>query len=583
MMANQQLETVAARDENRGWEVADEKQARFLAELQARAAATEKWQAVIEFQMDGTILHANENFLSVMGYRLEEIVGRHHSIFAEPDYARSEEYRQFWLQLNRGANPAGEYKRLAKGGKEVWIQASYNPILDLEGKPFKVVKFASDITQQKRESANLLGQIAAIRKSQAVIEFQMDGTILTANENFLGAVGYRLEEIQGRHHSMFAEPGYASSLEYKQFWAKLQRGEFDAGEYRRIGKDGKEIWIQATYNPILDPSGKPFKVVKYATDVTQQIKNRMEIVRVMQAASKGDLTQQIQTEGNDHLAQVGAQMREFFQTLRGNLRQIGVASNTLRSSSEQLTAISQQMAGNAEETATQATVVSAASEQVSRNVNVVATNSNEMKTSIQEISRSANEASRVAKCAVSDAESTNRTIAKLGESSEEIGKVIKVITTIAQQTNLLALNATIEAARAGEAGKGFAVVAHEVKELAKQTAKATEDISLKIGAIQNDAKGAVQAIAGISGVINQINDISYTIASAVEEQTATTSEIGRNVGQAAKGTGDIAKNITGVALAARETTTGAAEMQKSAVALNALAGELQGLVAKFSV
>lgn len=559
------------------------KQSLEMAELKATVEAIGKSQAVIEFQMDGTILTANGNFLAALGYSLGEIQGKHHSMFAEPVYAGSVEYRQFWAKLNRGEYAAGEYKRLGRGGKEVWIQATYNPILDPNGKPFKVVKFAIDITEQKLQNANFIGQIAAIGKSQAVIEFQMDGTILAANENFLATLGYRMDEIQGRHHSMFAEPGYAGSMEYKQFWAKLNRGEYDTGEYRRIGKGGREVWIQASYNPILDPSGKPFKVVKYATDVTQQIKNRMEIVRVMQAASQGDLTQQIQTEGNDHLAQVGAQMREFFLGLRSNLQKIGLASSTLRSSSEQLTAISQQMAGNAEETATQATVVSAASEQVSRNVSVVATNSNEMKSSIQEISRSANEASRVAKGAVSDAESTNRTISKLSESSEEIGKVIKVITMIAQQTNLLALNATIEAARAGEAGRGFAVVAHEVKELAKQTAKATEDISLKIGAIQSDAKGAVQAIAGISGVINQINDISYTIASAVEEQTATTSEIGRNVGEAAKGTGDIAKNITGVALAARETTTGAAEMQKSAVALNALAGELQGLVAKFTV
>ncbi|MGD0364778.1 MAG: methyl-accepting chemotaxis protein [Bryobacteraceae bacterium] len=257
-------------------------------------------------------------------------------------------------------------------------------------------------------------------------------------------------------------------------------------------------------------------------------------------------------------------------------------ASALASSAEELTAVSNQMASNAEETATQANVVSAASEQVSKNVTVVATGSDQMQASIREIAKSANESAKVAKAAVGVAESTNSTIAKLGESSVEIGKVIKVITSIAQQTNLLALNATIEAARAGEAGKGFAVVANEVKELAKETAKATEEIGQKIDAIQTDTKGAVQAIGEISAIINQINDISNNIASAVEEQTVTTNEIARNVGEAAKGTGEIAKNIGGVAIAAQNTTRGATDMQKAAQALSGMAAQLQGLVAKFT-
>ncbi len=562
---------------------ASEQDTENLHDLRATFSAIGKSLAVIEFQMDGTILEANDNFLNTLGYRLDEIQGKHHSIFTEPGYASSPEYKEFWAKLNRGEYDAGEYKRIGKGGREVWIQASYNPILDTNGKPFKVVKFATDVTAQKLQNANFTGQIAAIGRSQAVIEFQMDGTILEANENFLNTVGYRLDEIQGKHHSIFAEPGYASSPEYKEFWAKLNRGEYHAGEYRRLGKGGKEVWIQASYNPIFDLNGKPFKVVKYATDATQQISNRVEIVRVMQAASSGDLTQEIRTSGNDHLALVGEQMRVFFSALRANLQRIGQAASTLSASSEELTAISQQMAGNAEETATQATVVSAASEQVSRNVSVVATGSSEMQASIREISKSANEAARVANNAVTVADNTNQTITKLGDSSTEIGKVIKLITTIAQQTNLLALNATIEAARAGEAGKGFAVVANEVKELAKQTAKATEEIGRQIEDIQANAKGAVLAIREVSSVINKINDISYNIASAVEEQTATTSEIGRNVGEAAKGTGDIAKNITGVATAARETTQGANETQKAASALSSLASDLQSLVSKFQV
>jgi len=243
-------------------------------------AAIGRAQAVIAFEMDGTIVTANENFLRAMGYTLAEIQGKHHSMFVEQAMRDSAAYREFWAKLNRGENQSAEYKRIGKGGREVWILASYNPVLDEKGKPFRVVKFATDVTKEKLATADLSGQIAAIGKSQAVIEFNMDGTIIGANQNFLKTVGYALDEIRGRHHSMFVDPSERDGAAYREFWAALNRGEYQAAEYKRIGKGGKEVWIQASYNPILDLNGKPFKVVKYATDTTAQVLVRMGNERV---------------------------------------------------------------------------------------------------------------------------------------------------------------------------------------------------------------------------------------------------------------------------------------------------------------
>jgi len=334
----------------------------------------------------------------------------------------------------------------------------------------------------------------------------------------------------------------------------------------------------------MDKASNEDQIHEWLTLLKGNINGLVDDVNVLaQAAVNGKLG--VRADAGKHRGEYRKIVEGFNRTLDTVVDPLRVAANqasALASSAEELTAVSNQMASNAEETATQANVVSAASEQVSKNVSVVATGSDQMQASIREIAKSANESAKVAKAAVGAAESTNQTIAKLGESSVEIGKVIKVITSIAQQTNLLALNATIEAARAGEAGKGFAVVANEVKELAKETAKATEEIGQKIEAIQSDTKGAVQAIGEISTIINQINDISNNIASAVEEQTVTTNEIARNVGEAAKGTGEIAKNIGGVATAAQNTTQGASDMQKAAQSLSGMAAQLQGLVSKFT-
>jgi methyl-accepting chemotaxis protein len=236
--------------------------------------ALDRVQAIIEFNLDGTVVSANENFLNIFGYELDEIVGKHHRMFCDPAYVETDAYDEFWEKLGRGEYHAAEFKRIAKGGREVWLQASYNPVFDKDGNPVRVMKFATDVTASKLQIAEFEGKIRAIERAQAVIEFELDGTVITANENFLDIFGYSLDEIVGKHHRIFCDPGYAESPEYTQFWQKLGRGEYDAGEFKRISKDGAEIWLQASYNPIFDMDGRPLKVVKFASDITAEVQKR---------------------------------------------------------------------------------------------------------------------------------------------------------------------------------------------------------------------------------------------------------------------------------------------------------------------
>ncbi len=478
-------------------------------QLQSRLTALDRSHASIEFEVDGTIITANQNFLTALGYTLQEIKGKHHSIFIEESYKNSPEYTEFWRKLSRGEFQADRYKRIGKGGREVWIEASYDPLLDQRGNTYRVVKYATDITKETMEHADLLGQVNAIGKSQAVIEFNLDGSIITANANFLDALGYTLGEIQGKHHSMFVEPSFRDSPEYAAFWRKLAAGEYQADQYKRIGKGGKAVWIEASYNPILDLNGKPFKVVKFATDVTGQHNSIKNLKRLID---------------------------ENFETINASI-------------------------GQAVEHAVHAAGMTSA------NVQTVASSAEELAASVSEISQSMAKSQQATETASGQVAVAEDSTQRLANAASAMSGIVGMIQNIAGQINLLALNATIESARAGEAGKGFAVVANEVKNLANQAAKATEQITNEIEGIQNISSDVVGALGRIRQSIETLQDHVASTASAVDQQSAVTHSMSENMQGAAGSVATISNNISDISSAVAKAGTAFARTKEAADAL----------------
>jgi methyl-accepting chemotaxis protein len=537
----------------------------------AQSAAISRSQAVIEFKMDGTIITANQNFLDAMGYRLDEIQGKHHQMFAPPDLRGSDAYKAFWASLNRGEFQAAEYKRIGKGGREVWIQASYNPILDGAGRPVKVIKFATDITEKKIRNMEDAGKISAIGRAQAVIEFNLDGTIITANENFLATVGYRLEEIQGKHHSMFVAPSERDSAAYREFWAKLGRGEFEAAEYKRFGKGGKEVWILASYNPILDDAGKPFKVVKFASDVTADKLTAANYAGQIEAIGKSQAVIEFSMDGHVlaananflgalgySLAEIkgkhhslfmppdqreGEAYRAFWANLNRGEFQSGEYERVGKGGKEiwiqasynpirDLNGKPCKVVKYASDTTAQV-LARMRSEKVRGMMESVAAGAEELNASVREISAAMSKSRDTALTAVEQVESADLQAKRLSEAAESMSSIVQLIGDITGQINLLALNATIESARAGEAGRGFAVVASEVKNLANQAKQATDKIEQEIGNLNGISGDVVGALGSIKKAIQEVSEYVTSTAAAVEEQSTVTSEMSNGMQQAA--------------------------------------------------
>jgi methyl-accepting chemotaxis protein len=524
-------------------------------------------QAMIEFDLSGRILTANENFCRALGYTLAEIKGKQHAMFCEPAYTRSEDYKLFWARLARGEFQAAEYKRIGKSGNEVWIQASYNPV-SVRGKVVKVVKIATDITAAKMKSAEDAGKIAAISKIQAVIEFTPTGDIITANENFLTCLGYSLSEVQGRHHSMFVEQGFRDSPDYAAFWKKLGGGEAIAAEFKRIGKAGKIAWIQASYNPIFDADGRVFKVVKFATDITERVRAVDDIAGGLMALSRGELTHRITQPFIPSLEKIRTDFNESMEKLRQAMQIVGENAEAIASGSEQIRQASDSLARRTEQQAAAVEQTAAALDEITQTVATSAKRAEEAGQLVGRTTAGATHSGEVVTNAIS-------AMGQIESFAGEISSIIGVIDDIAFQTNLLALNAGVEAARAGEAGKGFAVVAQEVRELAQRSAKAAKEIKALINTSSQQVAKGVSLVdetgKALQSIIGEVGDIKGNIAAIVEASR-----------EQATGLKEINKAIN---LMDQNTQQNAAMVEESSAASHSLAREadsLRTLISKFS-
>jgi methyl-accepting chemotaxis protein len=525
--------------------------------------------AIIEFDPSGKILSANENFCNALGYTFAEIQGQHHSMFVDPDYVRSQDYKAFWSKLGRGEFDAREYKRIGKGGREVWIQASYNPVTNRKGVVVKIVKVATVITEQKIRNAEFEGKVKAISRAQGIIEFLPSGEIITANENFLSVIGYRLDEVKGQYHRILVEPAYAQSADYQEFWRKLNNGEYVAAEFKRIAKGGREVWIQASYNPIFDMNNKVTKIVKCATDVTERVRAVNEIAAGLAQLAENNLDRRIDTAFDPAFEPIRHDFNRSIEKLKSTLLQISDSTGAIRSGTQEISTAADDLSRRTEQQAASLEETAAALGEITRTVKKAADGANHARQVVVVADGDAKKSAIVVRQAVVAMDA-------IAKSAGQISQIISVIDEIAFQTNLLALNAGVEAARAGDAGRGFAVVASEVRALAQRSAEAAKEIKSLISASTMQVDHGVKLVAEtgqslerIMTQVGEINSIIAEIAAGAQEQATGLEQVN-----------------TAVSQMDQVTQQNAAMVEESTAASHSLSEEtaqLSGLIRQFQV
>lgn len=543
-------------------------------EFAGRSNAVDRSSAVIEFDMAGVVLGANDNFLRVTGYDRDDVVGQHHKMFCDPAYAASPEYAELWSRLRKGDYVTDTFKRVGRGGREIWIRATYNPILDLEGKPRKIVKFAEDISEQKRRDAEFEGRARAIDRAQGVIEFAMDGTILNANANFLKLTGYTLDEIKGRHHRIFCDAEDHQSEAYETLWTKLRRGEYEEGAYKRLTKHGADIWIRATYNPIFGLDGKPSKVVKFALDITEQKQAAMDFQAKVDAMDRSQGVVEYDLDGNilranenflrvsgysgreitgqhhsmlctaDHIRSI--EYRDFWLGLNrgevqlGRFHRVGkfdrdiwifATYNPVFDTRGRPVRVIEYSSDITERVELEQRIKGCSSA-MSAEVETLSTSIRSIAEATQTATRLSERTRGGAQVGSSALSTALEAIQLIQKSASGISEIVSTIGELAGQTNLLAFNAEIEAARAGENGIGFSIVAGEVRKLAERSAIAARDISRlideaqeRIAAGSESSRSANEAFAQIVESVIQTGESIDGINGLAASQSAASGRV----------------------------------------------------------